>query len=125
MYERIDSPPSVVAVKLGESLAAAEIARLYADVGAALGALEPQQRLHYFVDASDWSHLDFDAVFEGVKQRLLHLGWMNRFGRVGIVTDSPFVQGAAGLFGALAPRMELRCFAPAEADAALSWVKGD
>ena len=126
MYARIDVPSGVVAVKLGETLSAEDITGLYADVAAALAELDgrgQEQRLHYYVDASAWSHLDFEAMFEGLRQRLLHLGWLNRFDRVGIVTDSPFVHGATGLFGVVAPGMQLRCFAPAEADAALSWVK--
>lgn len=120
MYERIDAPSGVMAVKLGETLSAEDITSLYADVEA---ALRQQQRLHYYADASAWSHLDFEAMFEGLRQRLLHLGWLSRFDRVGIVTDSPFVQGATTLFGAVAPGMQLRCFAPAEAEAAFSWVK--
>ena len=120
MYERIEAPSGVVAVKLGETLTAAEIAQLYTDVGLALGKHE---RLHYYVDASDWSRLEFDAVLAGGQQRLLHLGWLSRFDRVAIVTPSAFVGGVAGLFGAVAPGMQLRCFAPDEAVAALSWVK--
>lgn len=120
MYERIDAPAGVIAVKFGESLKAEEVTQLYADVGE---ALEKHQRLNYFVDASNWSHVDPDAAFEGVKQRLLHLGWLQRFDRVAIVTGSPFVQAMLSMFGSVAPGMEVRSFAPTQAEQAFSWVK--
>lgn len=119
MYERIETQGPLVAVRLGDTLTAAEIEQLYAEVGEALGRHE---KLSYFVDASNWSHMGLEAGVEGLKQRLTHLGWLTRFDRVAIVTDSLFIKGTVGLLDAVTPHMAMKCFAPAESDAGLRWA---
>ncbi|MCG2841881.1 STAS/SEC14 domain-containing protein [Sandaracinobacter sp. RS1-74] len=122
MYERIEAPSHVVAVKLGETLTAEEIERLYREVGEALEKLTAHDRLSYYVDASSWSHVGLEAMLEGLKQRFLHLGWLSRFDRVGLVTDNAVLRGTISLFDAITPHMSLKSFTPDEAEAGLKWV---
>lgn len=121
MYERIASAEGTLAVKLGETLTAEEIDRLYAEAAA---ALEGRERLNYYVDASRWGHLAPDVALHALKQRVMHLGWYNRFRRVAVVTDSPVLRGMVSAMDWVTPIMDVRAFAPAEADAALAWCEG-
>ena len=110
-----------LAVKLGETLTAEEIDMLYAEAAA---ALEGRERLNYYVDASRWGHLAPDVALHALKQRVMHLGWYNRFRRVAVVTDSPVLRGMVSAMDWVTPIMDVRAFAPAEADAALAWCEG-
>ena len=85
MYERIATSDDTLAVRLGATLTAEEIDALYAE---AEKALQGRERLNYFVDATAWSHLAPDTALHALKQRMLHLGWYNRFRRVAVVTEN-------------------------------------
>ncbi len=121
MYERMTSSDDTLAVRLGETLTAAEIDELYAE---AARALEGRDRLNYFVDATRWSHLAPDVALHALKQRVLHLGWYNRFRRVAVVTDSQALKAMVTAMDWVTPVMDVQAFAPADADEALRWCQG-
>lgn len=121
MYETIAARDDVVAIRLGETLTKDEIDRLYAEVEAKFGAHE---KLCYFCDATAFQHLAPDAVLEGLRQRMMHLGWLSRFDRVAVVTDSAAIRTWIAVMDALTPVMQVKAFRPAEADAGLAWAQG-
>jgi hypothetical protein len=119
MYEILPSADRLFAVRLGETLTADEIEALYEAVGK---RFESQPRLNYYVDATAYRHIGPEAFVEGVKQRLAHLGWLSRFDRVAIVTDSPLIRTVANVFDVLTPSMAVRVFEPDKAAEALAWA---
>lgn len=120
MYEMIPAKDDVVAIRLGETLTKDEIDRLYADVEAKFGAHE---KLSYFCDASGFQHLAPDAVLEGLRQRMMHLGWLSKFNRVAVVTDSAAIRTWIAVMDALTPVMQVKAFPPADAAAGLAWAQ--
>lgn len=121
MYERMPSAEGTLAIRLGETLTADEIDALYAEAEA---ALQGRERMNYYVDASRWGHLAPDVALHALKQRMMHLGWYNRFRRVAVVTESPVLRGMVSTMDWITPVMDVRAFPPAEAEAALRWCEG-
>jgi hypothetical protein len=120
MFETIPAKDDVVAIRLGETLTKEEIDRLYADVQAKFGVHE---KLSYYCDATAFQHLAPDAVLEGLRQRMMHLGWLSRFDRVAVVTDSAAIRTWIAVMDALTPVMQVKAFQPADAAAGLAWVQ--
>lgn len=120
MYERIATSDDTLAVRLGETLTADEIDALYAE---AEKALQGRERLNYFVDATAWSHLAPDTALHALKQRMLHLGWYNRFQRVAVVTENQALKTMLSAMDWITPVMDVKAFGPAEADEALRWCE--
>jgi hypothetical protein len=120
MYETIPARDDVVAIRLGATLTGPEIDRLYADVEARFAV---HAKLGYYCDATAFQHIAPDAVLEGLRQRMMHLGWLARFERVAVVTESAAIRTWIAVMDALTPVMQVRAFAPAEAAAGLDWVQ--
>ncbi|TPE63299.1 STAS/SEC14 domain-containing protein [Sandaracinobacter neustonicus] len=121
MYERIETSPGTIGIRLGETLTIDEINQLYAD---AAEALTSHERLNYFVDARAWSHAGLQAGLHSLKMRLAHLDWFHRFERVAVVTDSVLLGGSVKLLDLLTPMMDVRAFSPADVEAGLRWCEG-
>jgi hypothetical protein len=120
MYETIPAKDDVVAIRLGDTLTKDEIDRLYTDVQAKFTAHE---KLSYYCDATAFQHLAPDAVLEGLRQRMMHLGWLSKFDRVAVVTDSAAIRTWIAVMDALTPVMQVKAFQPADAAAGLQWVQ--
>ena len=120
MYERLKSADGTLAVKLGETLTAEEVDALYEQAAA---ALEGRERLNYYVDATQWGLLAPDVALHALKQRLMLLGWYNRFRRVAVVTDNPVLRSMVTAMDWVTPVMDVRSFAPAEAAEGLRWCE--
>ncbi len=120
MYERLESADGTLALRLGETLTAEEIDALYAQTAA---ALEGRERMNYYVDATRWAHIAPDVALHALKQRLLHLGWYNRFRRVAVVTDSAVLRSMVTAMDWVTPIMDVRSFASTESAAALNWCE--
>ena len=121
MYERIETQPGTIGIRLGETLSVDEINSLYAE---AADALKSHDKLNYYVDARAWSHTGLEAGLHSLKMRLAHLDWFHRFARVAVVTDNALLNGAVTLLDLLTPMMDVRAFGAGDAEAGLRWCEG-
>ena len=121
MYERLETAPGTIGIRLGQTLTVEEIDLLYADVAV---VLEGRERINYFVDASAYAHIGLEAGLYSLKKRLAHLDWFHRFERVAVVTDSAMMKGAVQLFDLFTPMMDVRAYEPGDSALALGWCEG-
>ena len=120
MIQTLPAPaPHVVALRIGETVAGDDLDAVTRSIDSALAT---HDHLSLFLAFDDWTSITPAAVLKEVGLGLRHLGHLDRFERVAVLTDKKWLQTAAGLKGALIPGVEVRAFPLAERSDALDWI---
>ena len=122
MLELLPAPaPHVVAFRVGGKLTAREGERVFDALDEALGLHET---VNLYAEIAELSGLSLEALVKDLAKSLGLLGRLKRFGRYAVVTDTRWIQKAAGIEDKLIPGLEIRAFPLAESEAAETWVTG-
>jgi len=122
MVELLSAPaPHVVAFRVGGTLTAREVERVF---DALDDALDLHETVNLYAEITKLSGLSLEALVKDLAKSLGLLGRLSRFHRYAVVTDARWIQKAAGFEDRLIPGLEIRAFPLAESEAAEAWVTG-
>lgn len=120
MTELLPPPaPHVVAFRIGGTLDADAIARVFTAIE---DALAEHETVHLYAEIIQLGGLSLEALLKDTVASLKLLPRLGRFGRYAVVTDARWIQKAAGLEDRLLPGLTIRAFSLDEAEAARAWV---
>lgn len=119
MIEVLDAPDHVVALRLSGRLSGADMDELTAAVEAKLAR---HDRIGIVADLTPLAGLTLEALAKDIRYNIAKLGDWKRFPREAVITDSSWVRAAMSAIDPLVPHVEVRAFAPAERDAAVTWA---
>jgi hypothetical protein len=122
MIELLPQPaPHVVAYRIGGTIDAVSLARVFDALDAALDA---HATVNLYAEVIGLGGITLEALLKDVARSLKLLGRLNRFDRYAVVTDAAWLKTVAGLEGKLIPGLTIRTFGLDEAESARAWVIG-
>ncbi|MBA8888257.1 hypothetical protein FHW12_002481 [Dokdonella fugitiva] len=92
-------------------------------VGEVERRLATQPRINLFCDMTRHGGITLDALAKDMRYAFGHFGELGRYARCAIVTDRPWIAAIAGVEDAMLSHTEMRCFAPAQREAAMAWAR--
>lgn len=119
MFERLDAPEHVIAIRLSGKLTADDFEKYRELLQQRLTA---QARIDLYVDFTGLSDMTGDALIEGAKADLALLARIEQLRRCALVSDKDWLRAVTGFLARLFPTVELKVFAPGEGDEAMAWV---
>ena len=121
MIEILKSKSDVIALKVGGKMGREGLDAIVERVEKSLAERE---KTHLFVEVEEFSGIELDALTEYLPRGLAMIGKLDRFGRIAIVADQPWVRAATRIESALLPRIRYELFDGKEREQALAWVEG-
>lgn len=119
MFTLLDSPDDVIAIRVADHIAGA-------DIGMVMDRLEAMMarhdKVHVFVETHAIDGIEIAGLPAYFKRALPLFGKLGNFGRVAVVADQAWVRIATRIESALLPHISYRTFEPDERDTAFAWV---
>ena len=119
MHEFIESPPDVLALRMGGRITGEDLDPVMDRLDAVLGKHE---KVHVFVETQGISSLELSALPHYFSRAFPLFGKLNRFGRVAVVSDQAWIRVGTRVESAVLPFITYRTYEPHERDEALRWV---
>lgn len=122
MHEFIDSPDDVIALTVSGKVTEKDLDPIMDRVDAAMAA---HDKVHVFVETRGIDGMELTALPHYFGRAFpMFIGRLNKFGRVAVVADQPWVRVASRLESAMLPNISYRVFQPEERAEALAWALG-
>lgn len=119
MFEILAAPDHVAAYRLTGTLTEADLDGVVADIE---GRLSRHEKLGILADLTGFEDMTFRAGLKDVRYGLSMVRRLKRFPREAVVTNKGWIESFAAIANPIIPHVEVRCFKPAEFDAALAWA---
>ena len=121
MISYIEGPTDVIACTIRDGFTSTEMSALVSKVDQ---ALKTNAKTHMFVEIDDIGDVDWSVLAEQLPRSIAILRQLRRFGRVGVVSDDPWIRLWTRAESALLPNISYELFRKRERDRALGWVNG-
>jgi len=121
MIEKLTAKPGVIALRVQGHVAREDVEKCF-DLLAENFENHPKTGL--FIEVTSLSGFDTEALQEDFKRGSRLLDKLDRFGRVAVVSDEPWIRWASRIESALLPGISYRIYTLAERKQALDWVEG-
>ena len=121
MITYIDSADDVIACSVRGGFTSAEVDALVSKVER---ELDTNARTHMFVEIDGIADVDWSVLAKQLPRALALLGQLDRFGRIAVVSDDPWIRLWTRAESALLPGISYELFRRRERDRALTWVNG-
>jgi hypothetical protein len=119
MLEFIDSRDDAIALRLSGEVSGDDLRRVMDRVDQHMAGTG---KVHVFVETAGIDALAIRGLPSYIARAMPLLGKLDRFGRVAVVADQPWVRFATRLESAILPGISYRTYLPEERDEALAWV---
>jgi hypothetical protein len=119
MLEFIDSRDDAIALRLSGEVSGDDLRRVMDRVDQFMAGTG---KVHVFVETAGIDALAIRGLPSYIARAMPLLGKLDRFGRVAVVADQPWVRFATRLESAILPGISYRTYLPEERDEALAWV---
>ena len=117
----IDSAGDIIACSVRGGFTSAEIDALVSKVER---ALETNARTHMFVEIDGIADFDWSVLAKQLPRGLAMLRYLDRFGRIAVVSDDAWIRLWTRAESALLPGISYELFKCRERDRAFTWVQG-
>lgn len=121
MLKYLDSNDNVIVCRISGRLDAEELRDITQKV---LAEIDRNEKTHMYCEIAGLSGIDWKAWTEQLPSGLPLLGKLERFGRIAVVSDQPWIRWATRIESALLPKVSYEVFDLSERDRALEWVEG-
>ena len=121
MHEFIKSPGDVLAVKLSGTITGEDLDAIMDRTDEIMAA---QDKIHVFCETHDIQGMQLSALPHHMSRAFPLFGKLDRFGRVAVVADQPWMRFGTRLESAMLPNISYRVCKPEERDEALEWAMG-
>ena len=119
MLEVLPAPDHVAAFHISGTLTAEDLGRAVSEIESRLGR---HARIGVFVDMLGFEDMTAEALAKDLRYSFGKIREWHRFPREAVVTDKQWIRTLIQVVNPLVPQVEARSFAPAEREAALTWV---
>lgn len=119
MLTILPAPDHVCAMRIEGTLGEADLDRAIADIE---GKLKLHEKLGLLADITGFDDMTLKAGWKDIRYGFGKILEWKRFSREAVVTDSSWVETLVSATNPVIPFVEVRCFKPAEFDAALAWA---
>ena len=119
MMELLSAPDQVLACRVSGKLDAQYFDRMVEALDAKLAAHE---RVGVFADMTGFETMTAEALMKDLRYNLTRIGQSNRFPRVAVVTEEPWLKAWMQILDPIFPQFEARVFKPGETEAAIRWA---
>ncbi|CTQ32024.1 STAS/SEC14 domain-containing protein [Jannaschia rubra] len=119
MYEKLDAPENVWAIRLSGDLDRADIDAIYADLD---GLLKSQRSIGAVVDFEGFNDASRDAVAADIRHELGLLGNLMQFRRLAVLTDKTWLGYIFERLDPIVPTLDIRIFPFGSAPEAIDWA---
>lgn len=121
VLEFLDSAEDVIALKVSHKIRGT-------DLDSIMDRLEPLlngfDKVHVFVESQVIDGIELSGLPSYVARAMPLFTKLNRFGRVAVVADQPWIRLGTRIESMILPFISYRVFEPEERDEALAWVEG-
>ena len=121
MFEFIDGPDDVIALKMSGKITGADLTAVMDRVDKVMST---DGKVHVFVETQSISGIEIAGLPAYVSRAMPLIGKLGRFGRVAVVADQSWIRAGTRLESALLPNISYRVYTPEEREEALAWVTG-
>jgi len=121
MFEFIDGPDDVIALKMSGKITGADLTAVMDRVDKVMST---NGKVHVFVETQSISGIEIAGLPAYVSRAMPLIGKLGRFGRVAVVADQSWIRAGTRLESALLPNISYRVYTPEEREEALAWVTG-
>ena len=121
MFEFIDGPDDVIALKMSGKITGADLTAVMDRVDKVMST---NGKVHVFVETQSISGIEIAGLPAYVSRAMPLIGKLGRFGRVAVVADQSWIRAGTRLESALLPNISYRVYTPEEREEALDWVTG-
>ena len=121
MFEFIDGPDDVIALKMSGKITGADLTAVMDRVDKVMST---NGKVHVFVETQSISGIEIAGLPAYVSRAMPLIGKLGRFGRVAVVADQWWIRAGTRLESALLPNISYRVYTPEEREEALAWVTG-
>ena len=121
MFEFIDGPDDVIALKMSGKITGADLTAVMDRVE---NVMSTDGKVHVFVETQSISGIEIAGLPAYVSRAMPLIGKLGRFGRVAVVADQSWIRAGTRLESALLPNISYRVYTPEEREEALAWVTG-
>ena len=119
MFESLKSPDHVLAYRLEGTLTAEDYDRA---IKALEAKLQTHPKLGFYADMTKFTSMTAEALVRDLRFHMSHLGLWQRFPRVAIVTDEPWLKAMVSVMDVVLPHVQARAFDPGKEADALAWA---
>ena len=119
MLDILQAADHVVAFRITGTLTEPDFDRLIAEIEA---KLERHEKLGILADLTGFEDMTFRAGLKDARYGFGKILQWHRFPREAVVTDKGWIESFMAIANPIIPHVELKCFKPAEFDAALAWA---
>ncbi|MFN3389425.1 MAG: STAS/SEC14 domain-containing protein [Allosphingosinicella sp.] len=121
MIEMLETEAGVLAATFSGKLSRQDIETFTRLIEQSLGA---RDKTHIFAEVVDFNGLELEGFADWSPRGAAMLKRLDRFGRVAVVSDQPWIRWATKVESAILPGISYETFERSERDQALAWVEG-
>lgn len=119
MHRFLKSPDDVLAVKLSGTIDGKD---LDAIMDRTEEIMAKHDKIHFFVETHDIGGMQLSALPHHFGRAFPMFGKLNRFGRVAVVSDQPWLRVGTRIESAMLPNVSYRVYKPEERDEAFGFA---
>lgn len=120
MYEIIDSPDDVLAVRIAGKITGGDLLSIMDRLEVIMAANCP---VHVYVETAAIDGIEIAGLASHIARATPLLGKLAHFGRVAVVADQAWIRILTRVESAILPHIRYRVFQPDEREVALRWVQ--
>ena len=121
MLDFIEAPDHAIAVRLSGKITGDDLSRVMDRLDR---LMTETGEVHVFVETEGIDAIEIKSLPSHFARAMPLFGKLDRFGRVAVVADQPWMRFATRLESALLPGISYRTYLPEERDEALAWALG-
>lgn len=121
MLEFIDSADDVIALRISDKIASADLDAIMDRLEAAMAS---HDKVHVFVETRSIDGVELSALGTHMARATPLFAKLTHFGRVAVVADQAWIRAMTRIESAMLPFIAYRVFQPEERQTALAWVEG-
>jgi hypothetical protein len=119
MFEYLDSPDHLIAMKVSGTITAEEVDAAYKRVEEHLAK---HDRISFFAEVPEGFSFTWDGLLKDLVQSVSELGRLSRYYRAAIVTESGWLAALERVEGLVFSSIDVRVFPVSERDKAFAWA---
>jgi len=122
MHKFLNSPDDVLALEMSGNITGEDLDAIMDRTEAIMAK---HDKVHVFMETKGIEGLQLSALPHHISRTFPMFGKLNRFGRVAVVSDQPWMRVGTRLESAFLPNIAYRVCTPEERDDALAWALGE